>query len=147
VGPRAGLDTGARGKILCPCRGSNPDRPVVQPVVRHYTAWANPAPGTFNNEDNYGVMRVASQMECLSLQDKRIACQEYWRGVPAASPLSECSFMFIIPCRLSTVGMLLKTQCFVGYGKRKMELMRSEKVNVNTRGKHPCPQRNSNPRY
>jgi hypothetical protein len=21
-------------------RGSNPDRPVVQPVVRHYTAWA-----------------------------------------------------------------------------------------------------------
>jgi hypothetical protein len=28
-------------KILCPCRGSNPDRPVVQPVVRHYTAWAN----------------------------------------------------------------------------------------------------------
>jgi hypothetical protein len=24
-------------KILCPCRGSNPDRPVVQPVVRHYT--------------------------------------------------------------------------------------------------------------
>jgi hypothetical protein len=23
---------------------SNPDRPVVQLVVRHYTAWANPAP-------------------------------------------------------------------------------------------------------
>jgi hypothetical protein len=38
VGPRAGLDTEARGKILCPRRGSNPDRPVVQPVVRHYTA-------------------------------------------------------------------------------------------------------------
>jgi hypothetical protein len=27
-----------RGKILCPRRGSNSDRPVVQPVVRHYTA-------------------------------------------------------------------------------------------------------------
>jgi hypothetical protein len=38
VGPRAGLDTEATGKILCSCRGSNPDRPVVQPVVRHYTA-------------------------------------------------------------------------------------------------------------
>jgi hypothetical protein len=38
VGLRAGLDTQARGKILSPCRGSNPDRPVVQPVVRHYTA-------------------------------------------------------------------------------------------------------------
>jgi hypothetical protein len=25
------------------CRESNPDRPVVQPVVRHYTAWAIPA--------------------------------------------------------------------------------------------------------
>jgi hypothetical protein len=44
VGLKAGLDTEARGKILCPCRGSNPDRPVVQPVVRHYTDWANPAP-------------------------------------------------------------------------------------------------------
>jgi hypothetical protein len=38
VGPRAGLDTEDRGKILCPCRGSNPDRPIVQSVVRHYTA-------------------------------------------------------------------------------------------------------------
>jgi hypothetical protein len=34
VGPRAGLDTEDRGKILCPCRGSNPDRPIFQPVVR-----------------------------------------------------------------------------------------------------------------
>jgi hypothetical protein len=39
VGLRAGLDTEDRGKILCPCRGSNPDRPDVQPVVRHYTAY------------------------------------------------------------------------------------------------------------
>jgi hypothetical protein len=30
VGLRAGLDTEVRGKILCPYRGSNPDRPVVQ---------------------------------------------------------------------------------------------------------------------
>jgi hypothetical protein len=28
VGPRAGLDTEARGKILCLCRGSNPSRSV-----------------------------------------------------------------------------------------------------------------------
>jgi hypothetical protein len=28
VGPRAGLDAGTKRKILCPCRGSNPDRPA-----------------------------------------------------------------------------------------------------------------------
>jgi hypothetical protein len=28
VGPRAGPDAAARRKILCPCRGSNPDRPA-----------------------------------------------------------------------------------------------------------------------
>jgi hypothetical protein len=37
VGLRAGLDTEVRGKILCPCRGSNLDRPVVQFIARHYT--------------------------------------------------------------------------------------------------------------
>jgi hypothetical protein len=44
MGLRAGLDTKARGKILCLCRGLNPDRPVVQSVVRHYTDRATPAP-------------------------------------------------------------------------------------------------------
>jgi hypothetical protein len=38
VGPRHGLDAGARRKILYSCRGSNPDHPIIQPVVRHYTA-------------------------------------------------------------------------------------------------------------
>jgi hypothetical protein len=28
VGPRGGLDAEARRKILCPCWGSNPDRPA-----------------------------------------------------------------------------------------------------------------------
>jgi hypothetical protein len=28
VGPRAGLDAGAKRKILYPCQGSNPDRPA-----------------------------------------------------------------------------------------------------------------------
>jgi hypothetical protein len=43
VCPRAGLDARAWRKILCPCRGSNLDRPIVQPVVRHYTACATAA--------------------------------------------------------------------------------------------------------
>jgi hypothetical protein len=33
VGPRAGPDTEDRGKILCPCRGSNLHRPVFQSVA------------------------------------------------------------------------------------------------------------------
>jgi hypothetical protein len=37
VVPGAALDTEARGKICCLCRGTNLDRPVVQTVVRHYT--------------------------------------------------------------------------------------------------------------
>jgi hypothetical protein len=37
VDPRAGLDTEAREKITCLCRGSNPDRSVIQSVARHYT--------------------------------------------------------------------------------------------------------------
>jgi hypothetical protein len=37
VGIRAGLDTKVREKILCVCRGTNLDRPVVQSVARHYT--------------------------------------------------------------------------------------------------------------
>jgi hypothetical protein len=44
VGLRADLDTEVRGKILCSCLRSNPDRPVVQSVVRHYTDWATLAP-------------------------------------------------------------------------------------------------------
>jgi hypothetical protein len=32
-GPRAGLDTEARGKILSPVQGSNLDHPVAQPVA------------------------------------------------------------------------------------------------------------------
>jgi hypothetical protein len=43
VGLRAGLETEVRGKVLCPCRGTNSDRPVVQSVARHYTDWATPA--------------------------------------------------------------------------------------------------------
>jgi hypothetical protein len=58
VGLRAGLDTEARRKILCPRRGSNPDRPVVQPVVRHYTAWANSAP--------YAIISSANCDICIS---------------------------------------------------------------------------------
>jgi hypothetical protein len=43
VGPRAGLDTEATGKILCPCRESNLYRLVVLSVTRHYTDWTTPA--------------------------------------------------------------------------------------------------------
>jgi hypothetical protein len=37
VGARVGLDTEARGNILCIYRESNLDRPLIQPVAKHYT--------------------------------------------------------------------------------------------------------------
>jgi hypothetical protein len=48
MGPRAGLDTEGRGKILCLCWGSNLDRPVLQSLARYYTDWATPAFYTFS---------------------------------------------------------------------------------------------------
>jgi hypothetical protein len=46
VGPRAGPATEISAKILCPCRGQNLDRPVVQAVARRCTDWATPAMDT-----------------------------------------------------------------------------------------------------
>jgi hypothetical protein len=39
-------------------RGSNLDRPVIQPVVRHYTDWANPAPNKW--QDEVKILRLKS---------------------------------------------------------------------------------------
>jgi hypothetical protein len=49
-----------------PCRGSNPDRPVVQPVVRHYTAWANYTLGKLQQISTSGVQRLNSEPAFLS---------------------------------------------------------------------------------
>jgi hypothetical protein len=54
VGPRAGLDTEARGNILWRCRWSNPDRPVVHSVVRHYTDWATRLTKFYSRYANWG---------------------------------------------------------------------------------------------
>jgi len=43
VAPRATLDTMSKRKIPSPCKGSNPDHPIVQPMVSHYTDSAIPA--------------------------------------------------------------------------------------------------------
>jgi len=43
VGPRASLDAEAKEEIPSPHRNSNPDHPIVQPVVSRYTHRAIPA--------------------------------------------------------------------------------------------------------
>jgi hypothetical protein len=58
VSLRAGMDTEVTGKTLCPHRRSSPDRPVVQPVVRHYTAWANPVPLFHHYDFKYVISRL-----------------------------------------------------------------------------------------
>jgi hypothetical protein len=60
VGLRAGLDAGARRKILCPCRGSNLNHPIIQPVVRHYTAWATAAPIKENKKLPKHILTICS---------------------------------------------------------------------------------------
>jgi hypothetical protein len=92
VGPRAGLDTEARGKILCPRRGSNPDRPVVQPVVRHYTAWAT-------RLQTYQVEKELSNQQPNQYWDKNIrmiwGCSR-WYGVDGG--LLGCCCIYSLCC-------------------------------------------------
>jgi hypothetical protein len=40
-------------KSICQCRGSNLDRPVVQPVARHCTAWATRLTACFSTNHYY----------------------------------------------------------------------------------------------
>jgi hypothetical protein len=40
MGLRAGLDVVSKRKASSPCRESNPDNPIVQPVAQRYTGWA-----------------------------------------------------------------------------------------------------------
>jgi hypothetical protein len=65
VGLRAGLDTETRGKVLCPCRVSNPDCPVVQSVVTHYTDWACEylCIGDLNYDSAHGLRRYWSGLD------------------------------------------------------------------------------------
>jgi hypothetical protein len=35
VGPRTGLDAVSKRKLPSPCRESNPDYPIIQPVATH----------------------------------------------------------------------------------------------------------------
>jgi hypothetical protein len=46
-------------KSFCPRRGSKPDRPVVQPVVRHYTAWAFKEYIDYYKTDHYAVFLIS----------------------------------------------------------------------------------------
>jgi hypothetical protein len=90
VGPRAGLDTEDGGKILCPWRGSNPDRPVVQPVVRHYTDWATRRVWNSGTKGSYGMVY------------RHIPAHfEHWVQPPAVLPICRVHLLFhaYIGCR------------------------------------------------
>jgi hypothetical protein len=60
-GLRAGLDTEGRGKFLCPCRGSNPGRPVQTVVMtdpKYFTS--DVVPGTYLSPGHEGVRGCGS---------------------------------------------------------------------------------------
>jgi hypothetical protein len=63
VGFRAGLDAESKRKIPNPRRDSNPDHPIVQPVVSRYTDWAIPALIISIHRMNFWCY-VASVREC-----------------------------------------------------------------------------------
>jgi hypothetical protein len=71
VGPRAGLDAGAKRKILCPCRGSNPDRPARSQTLHCLSCHGSSIVMTCNK--NYvGPTHISYYMfACLRRQKKR----------------------------------------------------------------------------
>jgi hypothetical protein len=64
-------------KSFYPCRGSNPDRPVVPSVVRHYTAWANPAPHSSQNVTFCIELNIISPLK-LTEAPKHCAADDQW---------------------------------------------------------------------
>jgi hypothetical protein len=92
VGPRAGLDAGARRKILYPCRGSNFDRPIIQPVVRNYTTWATAAHWHYVE---VGYIADVSQIRTVSIfkADYPIAFADTYNTGPRIG--ENCSLWFI----------------------------------------------------
>jgi hypothetical protein len=91
VGPRAGLDTEVRGKILCLCRGSNPVRPVVQSVARHYTAWDAPAPP--GHKHQVCILVTISEIEIWAMPP---SVRFY---VLKAAYMKKTVFWYMAPCR------------------------------------------------
>jgi hypothetical protein len=73
---RSGLDAGARRKILCPCRGSNLNRPIVQPVVTPIL------PELMRNS----IKQQFTMMSIVSLIDIRHLVQKLSRGADASQP-------------------------------------------------------------
>jgi hypothetical protein len=64
VGPRAGLDTEVRGKILCPCRGSNRDRPARSQTL--YCLSYPVSPFLFTTHFNIIIRSTARSSNCSS---------------------------------------------------------------------------------
>jgi hypothetical protein len=60
VGPRAGLDAGARRKILCLCRGLNPVRPVRSQSLYWLSYRGSPQSTTIKPQNKYSLTNVSS---------------------------------------------------------------------------------------
>jgi hypothetical protein len=86
VGLRAGLDTEVREKILCPCRGSNLDSPVVQSVVRHYTDWATPAP---KDLVGHRTELISSTVNCTTEIETVQWRNNWWRYKRRGQPITQ----------------------------------------------------------
>jgi hypothetical protein len=82
VGPRAGLDTGVRGKFSSLCRGSNLDRPVVQSVARHI-GWATQYLCPVSDKNTLYQCSVPQESNLMYSNDNdclmEVSCQHDWQ--------------------------------------------------------------------
>jgi hypothetical protein len=80
VGPRAGLDAEARGKILCLCRGSNLGRPVCSQILYllSYPGSVYTFTNNNNNPKNFTELRNVDRMTWSSGQNSCHVSGESW---------------------------------------------------------------------
>jgi hypothetical protein len=72
VGLRAGLDTKVKGKILCPCRGSNPGRPVRSQTLYclSYSAPIHKDRHMVSYCATFGLFKIINVLKCLSCKQR-----------------------------------------------------------------------------
>jgi hypothetical protein len=104
VGPRYGLDTEVRGKILSPLPGIEPPSPGLQPLARHYTDWATLLPYTWPNFNAHCLPQILSWLSRESVVDNRLDIKKILAPVNIKRAIIICKLAFLVLCHFDTFG-------------------------------------------